>query len=102
MVETVPVKEAILFLLFGGALFTLKDIFIDKFGKIINLYFFAFIVGIIVLFIFVFPDSISNLFTRANFFESTIIKRVVFILLSIIVLLITIILFLIDKSKIKF
>lgn len=102
MTLTVPVKEAILFLLIGVIIYTIKEILVEKLGKNINYYFLAFIVGVTIIFIFVFRDSISNFFTIANFWEPTILKRVVFLLLSIITLLFVIILFLVHKSGIKF
>lgn len=101
MTDTIPVKEAILFLLLGIVIFTLKDISIKKFGDVINIFFLAFIFELIIVFILIFPDSISNLFTTAKFWEPTILKRVIFLLVSLIVLLINIILFLVYKSGIK-
>jgi len=98
--ETITLKEAILILLFGSGLMILKDILIFKFGKIMNIYFFWFLLTSAFFFLLIFPTTLERIIPPiSNIVPDTFLRRTLFVIIEGILLITFVLIFFINFKR---
>ncbi|MDP4039170.1 MAG: hypothetical protein Q8P57_01140 [Candidatus Pacearchaeota archaeon] len=99
--ETITLKEAIMVLLIGSSIMILKEILVAKFKMIdVNVYFFWFLFISGFFFLLIFPTTLERIIPNiSNIVPDTFLRRTLFVIIEVVLLITFIILFFINYSR---